>query len=257
MSNSLKASFIIITLIFLSCSGNGEKVKKNQLIPSTDVVSILTDLYIADGLLSIQPIRTQFSAKDSIINYIEIIENHGYTKDQMDKTLKYYFVKNPKELEKIYDEVLAALSEIQSRLNTEIANAAATNFNLWPKQLSYSLPEEGAINNIYFNIPVKDTGMYELSLTAMVYPDDQSLNPRINVFFQHKGGLAAKGTKDYWDPVMFPKDGLRHNYTLSKRLSDTTSVFFSGWLMYNDTKAGVWKKHAKIENIIFRKALPE
>lgn len=256
MSNSLKILFLTITLIFLSCSGTGGKAKRNQLIPSKDVVSILTDLYIADGLLSIQSVRIKYSAKDSIANYIEIIESHGYTKDQLDKTLKHYFVKNPKELEKIYDEVLAVLSEIQSRLNTEIAKTPDANLNLWSKQLSYSLPEEGANNSIYFNIPVKDTGLYELSLTAIVFPDDQSLNPRIKVFFNHKDS-TKKGEKDFWDPVILPKDGQRHNYTLTNRLSDTTSASFSGWLLYNDTRAGIWKKHAKIENIIFRKVLSQ
>lgn len=244
---------MIITLIFLSCSGSGGKTKKNQMIPSGEIVSILTDLYIADGLLYIQPIRIQFSAKDSIANYIEIIDSHGYTKDQMDKTLKYYFIKDPKELEKIYDEVLARLSEIQSRLEAEKPSSPEVSLSHWTGPSAYSVPESGINNTISFSIPVKDTGMYELSLTAIVYPDDQSLNPSINVFFWH-ADTSITGKRDYWETVNLPKDGKRHDYTLSKRLSDTTFTSFKGWLLYNDAKPGRWEKHAKVEKIIFRKA---
>jgi len=254
--NFLKIYFVIITLTFISCSGKGDKTKRSQLIPSKDFVSILTDVYIADGLLTLLPVHARFSVKDSISNYIEIIESHGYTKDRMDETLRYYFIKKPKKLEKIYDEVLARLSEIQSRLEIKVPSSPVTSSNLWTGQPAYSVPEAGTGNTIFFSIPVKDTGMYELSLTAVVYPDDEGLNPRINVFFWHADS-TKEGVKDHWDAVDVPKDGQSHNYKLSKRLTDTTFTHFNGWLLYEDIKAGRLEKHAKVENNVFRKALPE
>ena len=87
MSNYLKMYFIIIALAIISCSGNGGNKAKNKRVPDKDVVSILTDLYIADGLLSLPPVRTLFSKKDSITNYIEIIENPKNLKKSMMKFL--------------------------------------------------------------------------------------------------------------------------------------------------------------------------
>jgi hypothetical protein len=254
MRNILKILIIIITLTFISCSGNGGKIKRSQRIPDKDLVSILTDLYIADGLIALPSIHARFSAKDSAGNYIAIIEKHGYTKDRMDKTMKYYFINNPKKLEKIYDQVLARLSEIQSRLVTVVPSAPVVSYNLWTGQPSYYVPEAGITNSIFFSIPVKDTGLYELSLTTLVYRDDQSLNPRINVFFWHADS-SKTGVRDYWNTIELQKDGKRHDYTLSKRLTDTTFTHFNGWLLFNDAKTGRWEKHALVENLLFRKVL--
>ena len=260
MNNSLKVTFIFLSLLIISCSGNGGKTSRSQLVPVNDVISILTDLYVADGLLSFPPVRIQFSAKDSIISYIEIIEKHGYTKEQMDNTLEYYFIKNPKKLEGIYDEVLAKLSEMQSRLATltpPIAAATTTPptsgpVNLWTLAPSFAVPEIGVTNSISFSIPVKDTGMYELSMTTVVFPDDQSINPRISVFFWHADGTTS-GVRNYWDEVSLPKDGKRHHYTLSKKLPDTTFTHINGWLLFNDAKNGRWEKHALVDNVTLQK----
>jgi hypothetical protein len=254
MNNYLKICFAIIILIFISCSGNGKKTGRRKLIPTKDVISILTDLYLADGLLTYPNVRERFSTKDSISNYVDIIKRHGYTKERMDATIRYYFLKNPKKLEKIYDDVLARLSEIQSRMKTKIPAARVTSLNLWTEKLNYSLPETGTNNSIFFNIPLKDTGLYDLSMRIIVFEDDQSLNPRINVFFWHADSTKI-GVRDNWDAVNLLKDGKWHNYKLSKRLTDTTFTHFSGWLMHHDPKPGRWEKHAKVENIIFMKAL--
>jgi hypothetical protein len=257
MSNFFKISFAIITLTLFACSGNVEKVRKSQLIPPRDVVSILTDLYIADGLLAYPPVRVLYSKKDSTASYIEIIEKHGYTKELMDKTIRYYFINDPKKLEKMYDEVLAGLSEIQSRLEAKTpAVIPANTSDLWTANNSYSVPDDGVNNPVYFSIPVKDTGLYELSMITVVYPDDQSMNPRINVFFWHADN-SETGVRDYWTSMKLPKDGIRQNYILSKRLTDTAFTHFNGWLLYSDPQTGQWYKHAIIENITLKKITKE
>ena len=185
MSSFLKICFVFIILTSISCSGDRKKTDSHKLIPTRDVISILTDLYLADGLLTYPPLREQFSAKDSITNYVDIIESHGYTKERMDATIKYYFIRNPKKLEKIYDIVLSRLSEVQSRLKARLPSTPVKSSNLWTENLNYSLPEAGTNSSIFFNIPIKDTGMYRLTLRIFVFPDDQSLNPQIKVFFCH------------------------------------------------------------------------
>jgi hypothetical protein len=252
MSKYFKICCVIIIMTFISCSCGKKKTSRNQLIPSKDLVSILTDLYLADGLLTYPPLRQQFSTRDSLSNYIDIIEKHGYTKARMDATIRYYFLKKPNKLEKIYDDVLGRLSEIQSRLKTKLSLGPVNTSNLWTEQLNYSLPEGGANSYIFFNIPLKDTGLYELSLRVMVFKEDQSLNPRINVFFWHADNTKT-GARDNWNVVNLPKDGKWHNYNLLKRLTDTAFRHFSGWLMYHDPKPGLWNKHAKVENITLLK----
>jgi hypothetical protein len=244
--------FLLIVLVMISCSGKGEKIKKRDLIPSDDVVTILTDLYISDGILAFPQVRAKFSAKDSIANYIDIIKKHGYTKDQMDKTIHYYFINNPKKLGKMYDDVLAKLSEVQAKLETESPPEKSSPFVLWNQKTSFSLPESGVINPIWFNIPVSDTGTYMLSFSAIIYPDDQSLNARSEVFFWRADG-TKDGKRDYWDKIPLQKDGIRHSYSVSKRLKDNTFTHISGWIYKHDDQPGRWEKHARITEISLSK----
>jgi hypothetical protein len=248
MSRHLNKTMIILAMILLSCASGNEKNRKTKLIPVKELVSILTDVHIANALLTYPNIRSKFSAKDSVSNYIEVIESHGYTKERMDATMNYYFTRNPKKLEKIYDQVLGRLSEIEARLKKEELIKLQSNDNLWTGSQSYSFPGSGATNPFPFEIPIKDTGTYVLKITATIFPDDESLNPKISLIFSYPDS-TGKVINDPWDPVFYPKDGIKHEYTLSRKLSDQKFTSVRGWLMNHDPKDGLWQKHATIEKI--------
>jgi hypothetical protein len=241
---------VIFILITSSCGRNDQRIKRRDIVPNRDVISILTDLYIADGLLALPLVYNQFSRKDSVDNYIDIIKRHGYTKEKMDNTINYYIMNNPKKLQKIYDQVLARLSKIQSGLEAE--SQSSTELNLWNQKTHFSIPEEGIHNSIFFNVPVSDTGMYQLSFSVILFKDDQSHNPRTKVFFWHQDS-TVDGTRDQWENVDISMDGSRHNYSINKRLTDTSFTNISGWLLYNDPQPGRWQKHALVSNILLLK----
>jgi hypothetical protein len=242
--------FILIALsLFVSCNN-----EKNKPIPDNDLVDILTEIYVANGLLAIPPVRTQFSYKDSTANYQDIIQSHGYTKERMDKTIRHYFEKKPKKLENIYDQVLTRLNEKQALLEKDIAPKVVPE--LWTGPTNIAVPESGINDPVWFSIPIKDTGNYMLDFTTVVYSDDQSLNPKVIVFFWHADS-SKTGFRINWPGLDLPKDGQWHNYLLSKRNSDTTITHISGWLLDSDPKGGRWEKHAKIEKIRLRKGTLE
>ena len=239
---------IPVTLLY-SCKSSD---KNHKLVPVKDLVDVLSELYIADGLLAFPPVRAKFFAKDSILNYVDIIQKHGYTKARMDYTMRYYFEKKPKKLENIYDLVLTRLSEKQALLEKEIPPAPAVPSNLWKGPGNLAVPETGIQNPAWFTISIKDTGNYMLTFTTVVYADDQSLNPKVTLFFWHTDSSKTEFRMN-WPGENLPKDGLRHSYSLSKRNSDTAMTHISGWLLNCDPKQGRWVKHAKIENIVLRK----
>ena len=75
--------FIILILIaFLlfagSCTSREAKLDKKGLIPEKELISILTDVYIADGLLTLPKYRSMFSSLDSMTAYYPVIENIAY-----------------------------------------------------------------------------------------------------------------------------------------------------------------------------------
>jgi hypothetical protein len=61
------------------------------------LVTILTDTYLTAGMLELYSMRDSWAQRDSILNYIDVIENHGYTYEQFDATMKYYFTSKTQE----------------------------------------------------------------------------------------------------------------------------------------------------------------
>jgi hypothetical protein len=241
---------IIIPLILISsCKSSGDKMRP---IPAGDLVDLLTELYIADGLLAYPPIRNQFSTKDSTANYLDIIQRHGFTKERMDYTIRYYFEKKPDKFENIYDQVLTKLNEKQALLEKETPPVKIDPPNLWNGPEFVAVPESGINDKAWFSVPISDTGNYVLDFGVTIYTDDQSINPKVTVFFWHTDSSKAE-FRINWLTEAFTKDGQRHAYSLSKRKSDTTFTHVGGWLLDCDPKEGRWVKHARVENMILRK----
>lgn len=244
---------IILTLISSSCVKRKTSIKKSEAIPQEKLVTLLTDLYITDGLLSYPRIKHRFLEKDSILNYIDVIHAHGYSKEDLDRTLEYYFMRNPKRLEKIHDQVIARLSETLSRIEAE--EETALNPGLWNQKSSFDIPRNGMYNKIWFSIPVSDTGIYTFVFDALVFPDDESINLRTNIFFW-RADSTKEGVRDYWEPSYFIRDGKTHSYTFSNYLADTSFTHIQGWLLEHDNRQAQWKKHVKINRIrVFRKTV--
>jgi hypothetical protein len=245
-------SLVLLFISVLLCSSCKSRESKIRLIPSSDLVDLLTELYVADGLLAYPPVRARFSTKDSTSNYVDIIKRHGFTKERMDYTIRYYFEKRTDKFENIYDQVLTRLNEKQALLEKEIPPVVITSPNLWNGRESIGVPESGINDKAWFSIPVKDTGNYVLDFNATVYSDDQSINPKVTVFFWHTDSSKTE-FRINWTAAPLSKDGQRRPVFLSKKLSDSTFTHIGGWLLDCDPQGGRWVKHAKVENIVLRK----
>ncbi len=252
VSRSIPVIFLLLILT-LSCTHKGDVIRKKDTIPVSKLVPLLTDIYITDGLLSYPPIKNRFKVKDTISSYVDVIEKHGYTKQQVDRTLKYYFLNNPKKLQKIYDEVLSNLSVIQSGIESSKGKVSG---NLWNQKDSFSLPEEGASNPLYFTIPVSDTGLYELSLNAKLYSDDESIDPKITVFFWYADS-AGNSIRQPWKKTMLIKDNEKHSYSIVARLFNPKYKNIGGFLHDCTAKEGGQKKHSEFSNIRLMKGAPQ
>ena len=88
----------------------------------------------------------------------------------MDKTMKYYFIKNPKKLIKIYDKVLGILSEMESRVQKDIQKSKPVPDNLWPGHESYSFPDPSGADSAFFDISLTKPGSYTLYCKGHSFP---------------------------------------------------------------------------------------
>jgi len=244
--SAMTVASLILVVLLASCSHSSVNVRRKDTIPPEKMVNILTEMYLADGLLSQPSIKNMFETKDSNLNYVDIIGSYGYTKDKLDQTIKYYIAKNPRKLEKIFDQVLARLSESESRILSE--DSQNQPGNLWNLKPSFSIPADGAYEKVWFSVPVRQKGFYHLTFNGTVYPDDNSLNLRTNVFFW-KADSTKEGKREYWDAIYLINDGMNHEYTVSSELRDTTFTHIRGWLLDHDPQPGRWVKHVKITGI--------
>ena len=239
---------IAFSIIAGSCSNRKNKLDGRNLIPEKELVTILTDLYITDGLLSLPKIHHWFPSMDSSSTYFHIIEKHGYTKKTMDKTMKYYFIKEPKKLIRIYDQVLGIISEMESIVDKEALLAEGHKENLWTGKQIYTFPDPGGTDSVQFNIPLNKTGLYVLSFSATLFPDDQSVNPRITAYSCYADSIET-GKRKYFETINYIKDGHLHNYSFIIKVPENTTVILRGCFYDFDNNPDAWEKHMSFSNI--------
>lgn len=238
---------ILISLMNFSCSGPGARVDKKNLIPEKDLVSLLTDVHIATGLLGIPSIDARFSTFDSTDTYNQVIEKHGYSKVTMDKTLKYYFLHNPKKLNKIYDQVLGILSDMETRASKDYLVEQARLSNFWRAKDFYAEPSFTKNDTLSFDIELTRPGVYNLIYTCTLFPDDQSINARA-VAYSISADSIENGSPKFIRSPNYLKDGRPHTYSLSFSVRYDTKHFLRGWF-FDCVYSPETKNHFKIENI--------
>lgn len=241
-------SLILISFFIGSCNTQKIKIDKKNLIPEKELVPLLVDIYLADGLLSDQKIKLRFSSLDSISSYYQVIEKHGFTKEMMDKTMQYYFVKDAKKLNKIYDQVLGILSEMEVHVQKDYRTEQIHIANLWPGKDFYAVPSITGNDSAGFYLSSTKPGTYTLTFTSILYPDDQTVNPRANIYLVAHDSLET-GKRKYFKSVEYLKDGRPHTYNIVWSVPHDNTRQLRGCLFDFHNSTGM-KSHFRIENIV-------
>jgi hypothetical protein len=242
--------FILFLMSAGACTSRNKKLDSRNLIPKKELTSIITDVYITDGLMTIPKIRYFYVPADSLSSYKSVIEKHGYTKEAMDNTISYYYIKNPKALIEIYDQVLATLSEMETRYEKEIGILQSRAINLWTGETTYSLPDPAGNDSAAFDVGLKNPGVYYFSFTATIFPEDESLNPGFRAYVCNSDSLST-GKKRFLKQVKYVKDGQPHNYNITINCSDMPGHNFRGLFYSIDNNPDYSGSHLIIENISY------
>lgn len=227
----------------ISCSSRKNRIDKKDLIPARELTNIITDMYITDGLMTMPKIRDWYQPKDSLEAYKDVVEKHGYSMDAMTKTLKYYFVKKPKQLVRIYDQALAKLTEMEARLEQETSRIEAKESNVWKGKSAYS-----GQDSTTFDFSVNLEGTYLLSFTATIFPCDESPNPSLVAYTCHPDS-AANGRRHYIRTLEYFKDGRPHQYFYNIVIKSNTGTRFRGNLFDQGTCIEDATKNMVIEKV--------
>lgn len=238
---------ILFSLITGACSSRKNKLDRSGMIPEQDLTSIIKDIYIANGLLNLPEVHALYVPSDSLSTYKEVIGKYGYTKEAMDKTMKYYFIKKPKELVKIFDHVLGTLSAMDSRLEKELLIEENRAANLWKGKEFFLYPEPAGSDSTFFSIIIKP-GVYTLTYTLTLYPDDNSVNPSLSAWYCHPDSIET-GKRHWIKAINYLKDGHPHVYTNYITIPQKSFVLFRGWLYDFNEYPADFRRHLRIEKI--------
>lgn len=229
---------LLFFLIFTSCS-NGALISEKDFIP------ILTDIYLSKSYFSSERI---YNARwmDTIPYNHHIVERYGYQWEQFDSTVSWY-CSHPKKYQEVYEEVIANLTELDKLVSEELDVPS----ELWTGRDALYLPADGRRDSASANILLKGVGSYVVKAKIRVYPQDESLCPRIALYLW-RSDTTALGVRDtLWiEPLI--KDGLMYEYRMEKTLypGNEFTHIKGNWLQSNyNTPDTAWRKRAEIRDI--------
>lgn len=246
-------SIVITSLLILqfACSNPEEQIKRSDIIPEEDLVPLLVDIHLSEGLLILSKVNKEYPGRDSVSNYTDVINKHGFEKEDFDKTIHFYSNK-PDELDEIYELVISELNKMEVRIigparYTEEA-ARQMRRNLWNRKREWHLPQDGEKEQIGFNIRIYGTGTYSLSARIKMYKDDESANPSVFVYYWYNDG-SKYGFRDPFPEIQIEKTGQDSIYKISKILTDPKVTHMTGSILYHKKKRGKWSKHVDVFDI--------
>lgn len=111
-----KISYFVFIMFFLF--GCNKSRTPDYVIPPDEMVSVLVDIHLADGMLTSHKVNSELQINDSVNIYNILLYNHGYSRKDFDTSL-YYYGKNIALYDKIYHEVLNQLHEMETQLREQ------------------------------------------------------------------------------------------------------------------------------------------
>lgn len=238
----------IISITAISCSSRKNKLDRSGLIPRKELTDIITDLYITDGLMTSYSVRQRYTPPDSLAAYRDVIMKHGYTKEAMDKTLRFYIVKRPKKLIQIYDQVLARLSEMDSRFEKEATSQQSKLGNMWRGFEVYASPDTRSDTTL-FDINAPALGTFTITFNVTVFPDDMTAKPVFSAYTCNPDSIE-NGKRYYIKALPYIKDGQPHKYKYQVNVTNESHQHLRGWLYYSENPVTA-EGHYIIDGIMF------
>lgn len=246
----VKYLFIIVLILFTlaaaSCVNPKDKIPHDDLIPEKTFISILSDIYLANGVLTVPDVRRQFASRDSVLNFIDIIESYGYSYEKMNNTINYYFISKPKKLIRIYDQVIGKMTEMESAMQDQILKQSQAESRRATSTNVFYFPDHGKREEPGIRMFINSSGTYTLSFSATVYPDDQSYNPRLSAWLVDADS-AETGVKRWLPDVQYIKDGHPHHYVIDWKLRADRPVILRSVYYSHASNISEGEKHARIE----------
>ena len=161
-----------------------------------------------------------------------------------------------KELIRIYDKVLGKLSAMESRLLQFNPTLDDISSNYWQGEQFYYFSGETGTDTAGIDLVVLYSRSYTLNFTITVYPDDETIDPHLNLFFEAANPAKGTSNRTYFPNIRYLKDGQPHSYSIPLRIKEMPPIRIKGWFVNPENQYPGLKKHYFVENISLNPRLP-
>ncbi len=118
----MKIYLSILACLLFSCSNSKEKNPEN-IVSEIRFESILKEIHLAEATFDLNKTKDIQNANIKLYNeYLNIYKKYKISEDDFKETLNYYS-ENPKNLEKIYNNILQQLTKEKSKLDQQETNS--------------------------------------------------------------------------------------------------------------------------------------
>jgi len=107
---------LLLALLLLPDCAQKERITGSYYIPRNDLVQILTEIYLMDGITDSYKFYRMYEVNDTVDIHSAIFSKYQTDREHFDSTIKVYSA-YPDILDKVYDEVLMNLNIIQDSLD--------------------------------------------------------------------------------------------------------------------------------------------
>ena len=207
----------LMVICIASCKNN-----QYNIIPRRDLVPLLVDMHIADAMALSTKISENFGGLDSTLLYQAVLDKYGYTRDNLDQTLQYYSSK-PEKLIGIYDDVFSELSKQSEQAKTLYSSTTVSQtYPIWKsKKTRYTVRDDSASYPPAFDVKIDTSGTFVLSVKIRIFPDDESINPRILAYFYNPFNDNLEN-RVYFEEIPLLKSTYWREFTILKECNDTS-----------------------------------
>jgi hypothetical protein len=234
----------LVLILVTSCSHRSRK----YIMPEKKFISLLVDLHLAEAIgIESTHNMTSIYKIDSASLYGSVFKKHGVTRAIFDSSLLYYS-QRPEKLQKQYNSVTAQLKHLED----EIAKARDKEDKMigtiiWKSDSVYRYVEGGS--RLAIDIPIKDTGIYIVSAEVKMMPEDNSLDPRMSIYFYKDNGTRA-GERIMFQEVRYTiRNGSERIYRAVKEIHDTTFTAIRGYVANYSNGDSIFRRNMVIKDL--------
>ncbi|MBN2274006.1 MAG: DUF4296 domain-containing protein [Bacteroidales bacterium] len=243
-----KTNLVLLSICFFSLILSCRTGHKKYVIREKKLVQVLTDIHLADGIALTAPYSPVSESIDSASLYDAVFAKHHVTRVMFDSTMAYYAHK-PDKLQSVYSKVTALLNQMDADLKAGKIDAADNKkILIWQDSKVYALPQMGNDNKVAVSLPVKKPGFYTVSAKIKLFGDDQSVAPRMTLFFWYENDSPA-GHREYFRNSPITKDGRTGTYTVTQKLANPKITHLKGYILDHSNTDSLFIKHAIVSDI--------